>query len=91
MSMFIQPYVHRLSSVKVSDPGDIWVQFLKITCPHSNLVFEFFTFLYTLLIIWMQKKRLFGTYVFVYLDIWNSEISWYPSQLHFFYMIFFFL
>ena len=42
MSMFIHPYVHRLSSVKVSDPGDIWVQLLKITCLHSNLVLDSF-------------------------------------------------
>ena len=56
--------------VKVSDPWVIWVQFLKITCLH------FFTFLYLLLIILIQKKSIW------YLCIWPFEFLKYYDKVN---------
>ena len=60
--------------VRVSDPGVIWGHFcFNYLSTLKSSFRHFFTFLYKLLIIWMQKTWYLPP---IYLSIWIYEITW---------------
>ena len=65
--------------VKVSDPWVIWVQFFKITCLHSNLILDILS--PSCIYYWSHecKKRVLGTYVFLYLAIWILSFEYHTK------------
>ena len=67
------------------------ILFFKITCLYWNLVLDIFHLFVYMINHMNAKKRVFGTYVLVYLAIW---IFWYIMIMWFrgiFYLIFFYL